>query len=108
MNPGHLYIRRAVFIDASPARVWEEFTSFERIHGWLGIGHTLHQLEPQVGGTADFSIDLDGSEEHFGGPVLVVNPQSELTFEVRWASPAMDSGGPMRWTYLLSEFRGSS
>lgn len=73
---------------------------FERIHAWLGVGHTLHQFEPSVGGVADFSIDLDGSEEHFGGPVITVDPQAELTFEVRWNNPAMDAGGPMHWSYL--------
>ena len=105
MNKGKLYIRRAVYIESPRARVWEEFCSFERIHAWLGIGHTLHQFEPAVGGVTDFSIDLDGSEEHFGGPVITLDPQAELTFEVRWNNPTMDAGGPMRWSYLLNDFR---
>ena len=105
MKTGSLYIRRSAYIEANRARVWEEFTNFERVHAWLGIGHTLHQFEPIVGGTTDFSIDLEGVEEHFGGPVLVVEPQAEMTFEVRWQNPVMDAGGPMRWTYLLSDFR---
>lgn len=102
---GQIYIRRAVYVEAPRTRVWQEFTSFARIHAWLGIGHTLHALEPAVGGVADFSIDLDGTEAHFGGPVTKVETESELTFEVRWANADLDAGGPMRWSYLLSDFR---
>ncbi len=39
MEIGCLYVRRSILIQASPARVWQEFESFDRIAGWLNRGH---------------------------------------------------------------------
>ena len=46
---GPLAVRRSIWIDASPARVWEEFEELERMRRWFGTGHTLVRYEPRVG-----------------------------------------------------------
>lgn len=98
---GALHVRRSVFVRAAPERVWEEFESFERIAGWLDLGHALHTLEPWVGGQADLSVVIDGEARHFGGQVLVCEPARELSFESNWATPH-DWPVPMLWTVRLT------
>ena len=41
-----LYVRRSIFINASPERVWEEFDSLNRLAAWFGTGHRLERFEP--------------------------------------------------------------
>lgn len=84
---GPLHVRRSVFIEATPARVWEEFANFERIRAWLGKGHALHTLDPRVGGLAHLSVEVRGEARHFGGTVLVFEPGQELSFESNWHAP---------------------
>ncbi len=82
---GPLAVRRSIWIDAPPSRVWEEFESLERMRRWFGTGHTLVRYEPAVG--ADVETDagqLDGQALRFVGRVLVVDPPRELTFEQDW------------------------
>jgi uncharacterized protein YndB with AHSA1/START domain len=82
---GPLAVRRSIWINASPNRVWEEFDSLERMRRWFGTGHTLVRYEPTVG--ADVETDagqLDGEALRFVGRVLVVDPPHELTFEQDW------------------------
>ncbi|NKC01117.1 MAG: hypothetical protein GKR90_21840 [Pseudomonadales bacterium] len=102
MNPGKLYIRRACFIEATPAQVWREFADFAHIHAWLGLGHTLHAFDPQLGGITDFSVDIGGVDEHFGGPVTEVVAGELITFEVTWANPEMATPAPMYWSYVVT------
>ena len=87
MTIGVFNVRRSIFIKAPPERVWEEFSSFERISRWFGLGHTLHMLEPVVGGVADLSVEIGGERRHFGGRVNVVEPERELSFEANWSAP---------------------
>ena len=49
-QPGALVVRRSIWIDAKPERVWQEFESFEAMKRWYGTGHALVSYEPQVGG----------------------------------------------------------
>jgi len=95
-----LHVRRSVFIESTPERVWREFETFERIRAWLGLGHTLHALEPRQGGSAEFSVDVDGVRHRFGGPILVFEPARELSIAINWdgefAWPV-----PMLWTIRL-------
>jgi uncharacterized protein YndB with AHSA1/START domain len=84
---GTLHVRRSIFIQARPEAVWEEFGSLDRLSGWLGLGHTLHALELVVGGGVDMSVPIDGKERHYGGKVLVVEPERELSFESNWQAP---------------------
>ena len=75
MNIGPLHVRRSIYIEAPPTRVWDEFTSFERICGWLDHGHRVHKLEPRAGGAVDMSVEIDGEERHYGGRVIVYEPE---------------------------------
>lgn len=80
-----LNVRRSILIEAPPARVWPEFESFERFTAWFGRGHELHRFEPKLGGHVDLSVEYDGERRHYGGPILVWEPQREVTFESNWA-----------------------
>ena len=42
---GPLAVRRSIWIDAPPERVWHEFEDFERMRRWFGTGHTLIRYE---------------------------------------------------------------
>jgi len=98
---GMLHVRRSIYIDAAPARVWQEFESFERITAWLGLGHRLHAFEPRVGGAVDMSVEIDGVRRHFGGLVLIFDAGSELSFESNW-QPPLDWPVPTLWTIRLT------
>jgi uncharacterized protein YndB with AHSA1/START domain len=84
---GPLNVRRSILIQASPAEVWREFETFDRIAAWLGRGHVLHAIELKVGGQVEMSVELDGERRHYGGRVLVLERERELTFESNWAAP---------------------
>jgi uncharacterized protein YndB with AHSA1/START domain len=84
---GPLNVRRSIWIDASPARVWEEFADLEHMRRWYGTGHALVQYECRVGAVVetDAAGNHDTAEElRFVGKVLVVEPERELTFEQDW------------------------
>jgi uncharacterized protein YndB with AHSA1/START domain len=82
-----LNVRRSILIQAQPDRVWQEFESFERISAWFGIGHDMHQFEPKLGGQVDFSVLVGDERRHFGGPVIVFEPEREITLESNWQQP---------------------
>ena len=84
------HVRRSIFIEATPARVWQEFETFGRIAAWLSRGHTLHRFEPYLGGQTEFSVEIDGERHRYGGPVIVFEAGREVSFESNWE-------GPLRW-----------
>jgi len=43
---GTLSVRRSTLINATPARVWQEFATEQKIKTWFGQGHTLHTFIP--------------------------------------------------------------
>lgn len=91
---GTLAVRRSIMIQATPERVWEEFTSFEKMKAWFGIGHDLTAYEPRVGGEVVTEFDHDGGRARTSGKVLVFDPGRELTFKSNWegagwAAPAL-------------------
>lgn len=79
-----LHVRRSGVVQASPERVWQEFTSFERLSAWFGIGHQLDVFEPELGGEVRLSVEIDGTRSSFGGRVLVFDAARELTFSNNW------------------------
>ncbi len=87
-------MRRSIYIEATPERVWEEFESFERMQQWFGIGHELVKYEPRTGGR----VELDASEKEgiemliFSGCVTVFDPPRELTFESEWVGAGWKVG----------------
>ncbi len=104
---GTLHVRRSIFIEARPERVWQEFSTFERLAGWFGRGHQLHELECAQDGQVDISIEhvagleagADG-RNHLVGSVLVCEPARELSFETRWQHN--EDPLPILWTIRLS------
>jgi uncharacterized protein YndB with AHSA1/START domain len=102
-------IRRAAFIHASPGRVWEEFTTYERMKAWYGTGHELIQYEPHVGGVVETQFGDEPSVAR--GEVLVFDPTRELTFEQRWIGPdwtGHDWASPVKVTILLTPAAGGT
>ncbi len=81
---GPLHVRRSGFIEAGPARVWQELTSQDRLAAWYGQGHTLERFEPELGSDVRLSVDIDGEVVHFGGRLLVFEADRELTYESNW------------------------
>lgn len=81
---GRLYVRRSSFIHAAAERVWEEFTSFERLSAWFSQVHVLEAYEPYLGGRVRLSVDFEGATRYFGGRVVVFDPGGELTFSENW------------------------
>ncbi len=79
-----LYVRRSSLIQATPERVWQEFTSFDRLAAWFGRGHQLEAYEPELGGQVRLSVEIDGAKRPFGGPILSFEPARELTFSNNW------------------------
>ncbi len=79
-----LNVRRSILIQASPARVWQEFGSFERFAAWFGLGHELHEFEPKLGSPVDLSVVIDGETRHYGGPIIVWEPEREVTLVSNW------------------------
>jgi len=102
---GTLHVRRSILILAAPERVWEEFTTAERIAAWLDRGHTLHSIEPRLGGRAEMSVEIDGVRRHYGGPVIVCDPPREMSFQIVWREPweaVYATAIPSYWTFRLS------
>jgi len=83
---GTLHVRRSGLVRATPERVWQEFTSFDRLAAWFGRGHRLEAYTPEPGGRVRLSVEIDGVRRFFGGPITVFEPARELTFENDWES----------------------
>ena len=79
-----LHVRRSTWIAATPARVWEEFGSFDRLAAWFGQGHRLDRYEPSLGGRIALSVDIDGARAGFGGEIIVFDAARELSFTDNW------------------------
>jgi len=82
---GALVVRRSIWIDAGPDRVWQEVETFEAMKRWFGTGHTLVSYEPRVGGWVETDPSaVQGQPLTFAGRVTVFDPPRELTFEQDW------------------------
>jgi uncharacterized protein YndB with AHSA1/START domain len=102
---GTLHVRRSIFINASPKRVWEEFSTAKRISAWLDRGHSLHSIDPRLGGRAEMSVEIEGKRRHYGGPILVVEPAREMSLEIVWSDPwdaTYATATPSYWTFRLT------
>ena len=83
---GALHVRRSSLIQATPERVWQEFTSFDRLAAWFGRGHQLEAYEPELGGQVLLSVEINSAKRPFGGRILIFEPARELTFSSNWES----------------------
>ena len=82
-----LNVRRSILIQAPPERVWQEFETFDRVAAWFGRGHQLHQFELELGSRVDLSIAMGEERRHYGGPIVVLDREREVTFESNWDAP---------------------
>ena len=105
-----MYIRRSALIKSNPSKVWEEFTTFERISAWLIQGHKLHEFEPSLGGKVGFSVELEGAERFFGGEIIEFEEEKELSFNDDCDDKdfAFYASETTFWTYRLSRLDGST
>ena len=104
---GALAVRRSIWIDAKPERVWEEFETFERMKQWYGTGHTLVTYEPHVGGLVETDAGADEGEKLlFVGHVVAFDAPHELTFEQDWVGHGWPM--PMLITLRLTPVRGGT
>ena len=107
MAIGPLHVRRSILIEALPSRVWQEFESSDQIKAWLNLGHVVHQFEPDVGGAVEMSVEIDGERRYYGGRVLVVERERELSFESQWREPH-NWPVPTFWTIRLTALYGGT
>lgn len=104
---GALSVRRSIWIDAKPARVWDELETFERMKSWFGTGHTLVAYEPRVGGLVETDAgSVEGEQLRFVGRVTAFDPPTELTFEQDWVGHGWPV--PMLITIRLTEVNGGT
>ncbi len=99
-----LHIRRSIWIEAPPQRVWQEFETFERMAAWFGTGHRLVRYEPGPGGHVELEIDGEyRGSNRWGGVIRAWDPPREMTFEDRWI-PDHGWNGPMLLTFRLTAY----
>ena len=90
-----LVVRRSIHIKVPPDRVWQEFTSFERMSRWWGVtvgtpvagtptGQRLLVYEPREGGSIQMEVTFQGQPMRYGGKIVIFAPGRELTFESDW------------------------
>ena len=90
-----LKVRRSIHIKAPPSKVWEAFTSFERMDSWWGFmtgdpqagtskGQFLDKYEPRIGGRIEMAVMWDGARVSYGGEIKVFSPGAAFTFENDW------------------------
>jgi uncharacterized protein YndB with AHSA1/START domain len=87
VEPGLLTVRRSILINASPARVWKEFETFDRMKSWWGTGHQLAAYEPHIGGRMEMTVEVEGEPRRYGGRITVFDAARELTIENDWIPP---------------------
>lgn len=107
MAIGPLHVRRSILIEAPSSRVWQEFESSDRLKAWLNLGHIVHRFEPKVGGEVEMSVEIDGEHRYYGGRVLVVEKEKELSFESQWREPHAWAV-PTFWTIRLTALYGGT
>lgn len=104
---GPASVRRSIWIDATPERVWQEFESFDRMRAWFGTGHQLTAYEPRAGGYVETDAgEWNGEALKFGGKILVFDPPRELTFENDWFGHGWKA--PSLMTFRLTPVAGGT
>jgi len=90
-----LKVRRSIHIAAAPNRVWQEFTSKDRMDRWWGAtisnpvagtpaGQHLVAYEPRPGGKIVMEVSMNGEPARYGGVIHTFEAGRELTFENDW------------------------
>ena len=113
-----LVVRRSIHIGVPPERVWEEFSSFERMNRWWGAliadpeagtsnGQRLVVYEPRVGGRIEMEVGWGGEPVRYGGPIVVFESGREFSFENDWI-PNRGWLRPTRMTLRLTAALGGT
>jgi hypothetical protein len=115
-----LKVRRSIHVNAFPARVWEEFNSFERMNMncWWGHikddpqagtsrGQWLDAYEPRNGGRIVMAVNWEGKRVTYGGEIKTFNAGKELTFENDWI-PSRGWRAPTLITLRLTPHLGGT
>ena len=90
-----LKVRRSIHIAEAPQRVWQEFTSKDRMAGWWGAtfskpvagtsaGQYLVTYEPRLGGQILMEVSMDGEPARYGGVIRLFEVGREFGFENDW------------------------
>ncbi len=90
-----LVVRRSIFIEAEPSRIWKEFADFDHMNRWWGAtigepeagtsrGMWLMKYEPLVGGAIEMEVMGESGRVRFGGRVTAFDPGRALEFENDW------------------------
>ena len=112
-----LVMRRSILIAATPERVWEEFTSIDRMRQWYaGKRATSEQevlrYEPRVGGWFELTCrwEHDGVPGacRLGGEITVFDYARELTLESHSFLPERSWRDPIKKTIRLSPAPGGT
>jgi uncharacterized protein YndB with AHSA1/START domain len=85
-------IRLHRVLKAKPEKVYRAFLEADALAKWLppnGFTCTVHQMEPQVGGTFKMSFRnfTNGHSHHFGGEYLELVPGERLRYTDRFDDP---------------------
>ncbi len=113
-----LVVRRSIHIQAPPARVWEEFTTFDRMNRWWGFtagapeagkgaGQRLVRYEPRLAGHVEMEVLFQGQPMRYGGKIVTFQPGRELTFESDWI-PNLGWLRPTLITIRLTDIMGGT
>jgi uncharacterized protein YndB with AHSA1/START domain len=82
MNKSELVVTRV--FDASRERIWETWTTPERIARWFapGIVMEVRELDVRPGGRFRFADPSDKDSGEYTGTYITVEPLQELSFTV--------------------------
>lgn len=89
---GALAVRRSIAIAATPQHVWQEFTRFERLKQWFGVGQAVIRFGPGPGGYLEIeAAGPTGDSRVFGGRIVAWEPPHEITAEHDWTGRGWDA-----------------
>jgi uncharacterized protein YndB with AHSA1/START domain len=105
-----LVMRRSIYIEAPPGRVWKEFESIERLRRWYAgkvatIEQRILRYEPGVGGWLELECEWTHGTPgrcHLGGEIVAFEPARELTIAQHSFYPKRPTDQPIMKTFRLS------
>ena len=106
-----LAMRRSVWVDADPDRIWKEFETADAMKGWWETGgpsgQRLERFEPGEGGWFEIAGTHGTFEYRLGGQILEWSPPGRLVME--WDSlPAGEWPAPLTVTLWLTAHLGGT
>lgn len=103
-----LAMRRSVWIDADPDRVWKEFETTDAMKGWWETAdQRLERYEPGEGGWFEIAGTHGSFEYRLGGRIIEWESPNRLVME--WDSlPSGEWAAPLTVTLSLSTHLGGT